>query len=75
MVPWLRTWPKRVSTLNWLSVIQPNCRLISFCSNRIQAYDKFMDSFVYWGGAGVLTIGTAVLADEADAAQDRSHRY
>ena len=34
-----------------------------------------MDSFVYWGGAGIITIGTAMWADEADAAQDRSHRY
>ena len=34
-----------------------------------------MGSFVYLGGAGILTLGTAILADEADAAQDRSHRY
>ena len=34
-----------------------------------------MDSFVYWGGAFALTIGTAIAADEADAAQDYSHRY
>eukprot|EP00979_Chaetoceros_neogracilis_P006789 scaffold1388_cov267-Chaetoceros_neogracile.AAC.26 len=40
-----------------------------------RAYDKFMDSFVYWGACGVLTVGTAVGADAADAAQDRSHRY
>lgn len=40
-----------------------------------RAYDKFSDSFIYWGGAAALTIGTAVIADEADAAQDRSHRY
>mmetsp|Transcript_5209 Transcript_5209/g.6371 ORF Transcript_5209/g.6371 Transcript_5209/m.6371 type:complete len:95 (-) Transcript_5209:236-520(-) len=40
-----------------------------------RAYEKFSDSFLYWGGCGILTIGTAVIADEADAAQDRSHRY
>jgi hypothetical protein len=40
-----------------------------------KAYDKFTDSFIYWGGAAALTVGTAIIADEADAAQDRSHRY
>jgi hypothetical protein len=40
-----------------------------------RAYDKFMDSGIYWGGAAMLTVGTAILADEADAAQDRSHRF
>mmetsp|Transcript_23331 Transcript_23331/g.34565 ORF Transcript_23331/g.34565 Transcript_23331/m.34565 type:complete len:95 (-) Transcript_23331:181-465(-) len=40
-----------------------------------RAYDKFSDSWIYWGGCAVLTVGTAVGADEADAAQDRSHRY
>jgi hypothetical protein len=34
-----------------------------------------MDAFPYWGGAGAIVIGTTVLADEADAAQDRSHRF
>jgi hypothetical protein len=34
-----------------------------------------MDSGIYWGGAAVITVGTAILADEADAAQDRSHRF
>jgi hypothetical protein len=34
-----------------------------------------MDSGLYWGGALVITFGTAKLADEADAAQDRSHRF
>mmetsp|Transcript_21970 Transcript_21970/g.30882 ORF Transcript_21970/g.30882 Transcript_21970/m.30882 type:complete len:95 (+) Transcript_21970:56-340(+) len=40
-----------------------------------RAYDKFMDSFVYWGGASILTVGTTVLADQADAAQDYTHRF
>lgn len=54
-----------------------NTLTISFCflSYIFKAYDKFSDSFIYWGGAAALTIGTAVIADEADAAQDRSHRY
>ncbi len=34
-----------------------------------------MDAFPYWGTAGAIVIGTATLADEADAAQDRSHRF
>mmetsp|Transcript_3302 Transcript_3302/g.3850 ORF Transcript_3302/g.3850 Transcript_3302/m.3850 type:complete len:98 (+) Transcript_3302:40-333(+) len=40
-----------------------------------RAYDKFMDSAVYWLGAGAVTIGTVIWADKADAAQDFSHRY
>ena len=40
-----------------------------------RAYEKFMGSFVYWGGAAVLTLGTASLSDAADAAQDREHRF
>ena len=40
-----------------------------------RAYEKFMGSFVYWGGAAVLTLGTASLSDAADAAQDRTHRF
>ena len=34
-----------------------------------------MGSFVYWGGAAVLTLGTASLSDSLDAAQDREHRF
>ena len=40
-----------------------------------RAYEKFMGSFVYWGGAAVLTLGTASLSDSLDAAQDREHRF
>ena len=34
-----------------------------------------MDSGFYLIATGVIVIGTAVWADEADAAEDRSHRY
>jgi len=40
-----------------------------------RAYEKFMGSFVYWGGAAALTLGTASLSDSLDAAQDREHRF
>mmetsp|Transcript_13006 Transcript_13006/g.17890 ORF Transcript_13006/g.17890 Transcript_13006/m.17890 type:complete len:99 (+) Transcript_13006:83-379(+) len=38
-------------------------------------YDKFTGSFLYWGGAGAVVIGTAVASDAADAAEDFSHRF
>ena len=34
-----------------------------------------MDASVYWGTCAIFTLGVGVLTDEADAAQDRSHRY
>eukprot|EP00555_Chaetoceros_dichaeta_P015607 CAMPEP_0198253552 /NCGR_PEP_ID=MMETSP1447-20131203/3960_1 /TAXON_ID=420782 /ORGANISM="Chaetoceros dichaeta, Strain CCMP1751" /LENGTH=88 /DNA_ID=CAMNT_0043939271 /DNA_START=80 /DNA_END=346 /DNA_ORIENTATION=- len=40
-----------------------------------RAYDKFTDAAVYWGLTGIAVIGVTVLADEADAAEDRTHRY
>lgn len=40
-----------------------------------RAYDKFMDSGFYLITTGAIVIGTAAWADEADAAEDRSHRY
>mmetsp|Transcript_21653 Transcript_21653/g.31366 ORF Transcript_21653/g.31366 Transcript_21653/m.31366 type:complete len:99 (+) Transcript_21653:81-377(+) len=40
-----------------------------------RAYEKFMGSFIYWGGAGGIVIGTAILSDAADAAEDFSHRF
>mmetsp|Transcript_40027 Transcript_40027/g.81735 ORF Transcript_40027/g.81735 Transcript_40027/m.81735 type:complete len:95 (-) Transcript_40027:229-513(-) len=40
-----------------------------------RAFDKFSDTFMYWGGAGVIVFGTAAWSDAADAAQDREHRF
>mmetsp|Transcript_17802 Transcript_17802/g.17188 ORF Transcript_17802/g.17188 Transcript_17802/m.17188 type:complete len:98 (+) Transcript_17802:58-351(+) len=40
-----------------------------------RAYDKFMDSGAYLIGTAIIVIGSAAAADEADAAEDRSHRF
>jgi len=40
-----------------------------------RAYDKFTSDSHYWGTCGIAVIGTAILSDKADAAQDFSHRY
>eukprot|EP00552_Chaetoceros_brevis_P003779 CAMPEP_0197737970 /NCGR_PEP_ID=MMETSP1435-20131217/11909_1 /TAXON_ID=426625 /ORGANISM="Chaetoceros brevis, Strain CCMP164" /LENGTH=94 /DNA_ID=CAMNT_0043326677 /DNA_START=5 /DNA_END=289 /DNA_ORIENTATION=+ len=40
-----------------------------------RAYEKFTDAGMYWVPTGVATVGIVIATDEADAAQDRSHRY
>jgi hypothetical protein len=34
-----------------------------------------MENGIYWVGTTAIVAGTAILSDEADAAQDFSHRY
>ncbi len=90
MVPWLKTFPKRVRAFNVISlklfILQNSDRnalaglnfhlysILPFLFTH-KAYAKFADSGPYLVGTFILVWGTAELSDAADAAQDRSYRY
>ena len=84
MVPFLKTFPKRVSiilfiviVLLWITITL-NKTLSPFVKNtplNFQAWAKFSDSGAYIIGTAILVYGTAAWSDAADDAQDRSYRY
>ena len=40
-----------------------------------KSYDKFMENGIYWIATTAIVAATGILSNEADAAQDRSHRF
>mmetsp|Transcript_1913 Transcript_1913/g.2675 ORF Transcript_1913/g.2675 Transcript_1913/m.2675 type:complete len:102 (+) Transcript_1913:49-354(+) len=40
-----------------------------------RAYDKFVNSFMYWGTTAGIVVGTVIWADAVDAAESFSHRF